>query len=275
MERKVARDPKELVLAAFAMARESGKEDWWRMTAAVLKNRLLALTRGEFNEHEYGATGFLRFLGLAGDAIRLDRSSFPPIVELKGHSDDGRAESPIKTAQVHGPSSRIRPDLWQALLDYSSGHQYVWDRVRREARQSSEVEEVEPRLPTLSRQDHSEWRAEFARAVEGSLNQSDRPRVDAWKEKGLPAASLPPVVRGQWTQWQKERVEQRARAWFREQNIDPPADLMLGPPAGKASVQGTDEYARQFALDCVRQMTTSELLELNLPLRVVLRVREG
>ncbi len=38
-----------LIFAAFAQARDSGREDWRRMTLAVLKNRILGLTDCDFS----------------------------------------------------------------------------------------------------------------------------------------------------------------------------------------------------------------------------------
>ena len=43
-------DTKTLIRKTFDMARVSGKLDWYRMTTAVLKNRLLMLTKNEFRE---------------------------------------------------------------------------------------------------------------------------------------------------------------------------------------------------------------------------------
>jgi hypothetical protein len=71
-----------LILQAFRMARDSGKADWRRMAVAVLKNRLLQLTRGAFSETAFGAQTFPEFVLRDAEITRLDKSTWPPIVEL-------------------------------------------------------------------------------------------------------------------------------------------------------------------------------------------------
>lgn len=56
-------DVRDLLKDAFEAARTSGRSTWWEMTAAVLKNRLLQLARGSFDESQFGAGRFLDLLG--------------------------------------------------------------------------------------------------------------------------------------------------------------------------------------------------------------------
>ena len=53
------------------------------MTTAVLKNRLLDLTGGTFDEAAYGATTFMDFVLRNEDTLAVDRSTAPPLVELR------------------------------------------------------------------------------------------------------------------------------------------------------------------------------------------------
>ena len=75
-------DARDLIRQAFVMARSSGKHGWERMTTAVLKNRLLVLTKNKFQESNYNATNMLDFVSQASDVVRLDKAHFPAVVEF-------------------------------------------------------------------------------------------------------------------------------------------------------------------------------------------------
>jgi len=64
------------------MARHTRKPDWYRMSAAVLKNRLLLLTDRQFDEADYGASTFNAFLKTGTGFVSLDPSTHPPTVLL-------------------------------------------------------------------------------------------------------------------------------------------------------------------------------------------------
>ena len=87
------------------------------MTVAVLKNRLLDLTDRTFKESDYGSGTFWEFVKGNKDILILDETTTPPVAILKGVSPDDHASA----------QSRIRPDLWRAVLDFSSGDMYFWD----------------------------------------------------------------------------------------------------------------------------------------------------
>src|SRR6266511_4011661 len=97
---------KRLILAAFAAARDKGVPDWRRMTSAVLKNRLLALTNGQFDERRWNATSFRQFLAQYLDLLRIDSSRHPPIVELR----DGAVDvGPTATGEPQPATSAANP----------------------------------------------------------------------------------------------------------------------------------------------------------------------
>ena len=131
------RDAQHLIVSAFQEARRLGKQDWRRMTTAVLKNRLLDLTGRRFNEAQYGATSFMEFVSHFPDILQADDSVFPPIVELYGGNADRK--SSLGGDHTQG-AYHIRSDLWQAALDYSSGTTYVWDLDRKEARPGQDLD---------------------------------------------------------------------------------------------------------------------------------------
>lgn len=135
--------PGALIIRAFERARASGKPEWFRMTTAVMKNRLLELTGNEFSEQAYGVSNIREFLALAPDTVRLTYSGGQLFVELLEGSRP--AAGPPEDRQ-----SRIRPDLWLAVMDYSSGRRYVWDPQEQSARpQVAESDASLRELPTI------------------------------------------------------------------------------------------------------------------------------
>src|SRR5947209_6134392 len=113
-----------LIESAFAAARSSGKNEWRRMTTAVLKNRLLQQTEHRFDERDFGFASLPEMLESFPDLVRLDFTTRPTTVEFVGD------EVPDVPASSAGRSvrPRIREDLWRSMLDYSAGHSWVWDK---------------------------------------------------------------------------------------------------------------------------------------------------
>ena len=146
---KTAGDVRELIRLAFWAAREKRKPDWWRMTTAVLKNRLLALTDRQFNEEDYGARTIVEFASQFPDLLLVDTTTYPPEVELR--------------------PTHIRQDLWDAVMDSRSRKVYVWDRMQRKVRTSRPEDEVEQVIPSVKKEEMATWRAEFADRYRASV----------------------------------------------------------------------------------------------------------
>ena len=53
------------------------------MTTAVLKNRLLNSTNGEFNERNFGVSSMVEFARLFPEDLEVDTQSRPPAVRLR------------------------------------------------------------------------------------------------------------------------------------------------------------------------------------------------
>ena len=260
-----------LIQQAFERAKISGKTDWHRMTTAVLKNRLLDLTGNTFNEAEYGADTFTAFVLRFSDIVHLDRSQFPPIVQLR-EAEDALAPGYVDTASSR---VRVRSDLWQAVLDYSSGTRYVWDKTKEQARPSLDVEDSSTvALPSVSQAVHQQWRGEFFDTAKTSadLTPEQEHLVDTWIQHQLPTSRLPPHLIPRWNGFLRDRVHEYLKNWFDESGSEPPSDLIAPaaePAAGKAS---SIEALRRLVLRVVEEMTEQELAGLNLPPKAVLRV---
>lgn len=264
------RDAKQLIVQAFEQSRDTGKHDWYRMTSAVLKNRILSLTGNAFSESDYGATNFMAFISRYRDLVNIDTSIIPPVIELRTSELGGLV--PAHAGQQ--PSrSRIRSDLWRAVLDYSSGTEYVWDAADWQAR-PSESEGDNPILPTVSKAMHQQWRTEFIEGVRDSaINTLDQgERVNTWARDQLPTSQLPPHLIPEWNGFLRDKVQKHLLQWFEESGIDPPSD-MVTHVAERTTRRSTDtEVLRQFIMQVVREMTEHELAQLELPSRAILRV---
>lgn len=256
----MAEESRTLIERAFARARESGRRDWHRMSVAVLKNRLLDLTGRNFREADYGASTFLEFVRSHGDILELDTTTTPPVASLKGVPTDASAGS------GHGPG-RIRSDLWRAVLDFSSGNRYVWDPVREVATSGDDVSG--PDIPTITADTFNEWKRAFASTVDDVAAEA---RVSEWTEHRYPASFLPPPLRQRWLGHLKTGVRDHLLAWFSQQDLKPPSDLLEAPKPTDASARAED--LRKRLIDCLRVMTPEELERVQVPASVLLRHRK-
>ena len=259
-----------LIRQAFERAKAGGKPDWRRMTTAVLKNRLLDLTGNTFEEAEYGADTFTAFVLRHDDIVDVDKSKSPPIVTLRQAETDS-----LDPGYVHEPSARprVRSDLWQAVLDYSSGREYVWDQLENQARPSLDGDDGSSvAIPGVTQVEHQQWRKEFADTARTSLTSEQEGQLDIWVQDQLPTSHLPRHLIPRWNGFLRDRVHEYLKNWFDESGLEPPSDLVTPasePTAGKAS---NTEALRRLVLRVVEGMTEQELARLYLPPKAVLRV---
>jgi len=255
---------RSLVLEAFRRARRTGKPEWYRMAPAVLKNRLLDVTGRRFDEREYGAQRFSELVPLLSGTISVDASVRPPVVELLPEARalvDGEEQAPQATARA-----RVRPDLWNAVLDYSSASKWRWNRETSIAEpvESDDVPDDEL-LPTISASDLVEWRNGFIDEHEGDLPESVKSAAIDWAEHGRRSESLPRNLRGLWFEYLKNRVIDTAEAWFTQHGLPIPADLREETAARPRRATGEVDELREFIIRCVRTMSAAELASLQLP----------
>jgi hypothetical protein len=279
---ELAEEGMRLIRAGFELARLSGRENWRRMTLAVLKNRLLSLTDRQFDEERWGAHSFREFVEMFPKILALDRSTQPATAEYLGEPASGpstpRLGEPATAVpgapmpRVVGADRRIRPDLWRAVLDYSSGAVYVWDGSRATAVAPSELRPGDQKrlLPTISEALLSEWRQSFVAGLTRLPSEAARDAITRWAEERLPDSVLPYDLRRQWNGELKQRLMLHLGEWSDRTGVSFPTGIVEAADQ-PSSEKVTTEKLREFVLEAVRAMSRHELEELRLPPAALLR----
>jgi hypothetical protein len=262
----------DLVRSAFDAAHQSGIETWDQMTVAVLKNRLLDLTHRVFDEREYGARSMTDLVRRRlADTVALDEEARPPVVRLL------RPEAgPVPVA---GDASRVRRDLWNAVMDYRSQVRYVWDGTRawREDEAEHGGAQRHQVLPTLTEAEMDGWRGDFIAAESSFLDGDERARtkLEHWRRHRLGTNAIPALLKQRWNTYLKDAVVVRLRGWFAAASIHEPDDLLVQPrqrrELARAAESVDPKALRELVMRCVQEMTVDELRGLPLPAGAVLR----
>jgi hypothetical protein len=229
-----------LIRAAYEAAERRGKEDWEVMSTAVLKNRLLLQTKNAFDEARYGAPTMAAFISGFPQLIKSDtrgRSTYAILVDAATASSttDPRRGSPVQDELLqrdsHSTPIRIRKDLWDSVVDYVSAEEYVWDNMHHCAR-PVQVDDSPSllRLPTLSPAQDRDIRGEFVRG-QASLSEQANRAAARWAEDALPTTALPYALRNLWRPFFRQFVLKQLRAFFSENAISEPDDLIQEPTA--------------------------------------------
>jgi hypothetical protein len=259
-----------LIREAFLKARDSGKPDWYRMRSAVLKNRLLLITAGRFDEEHFGARSFADFLTRFPELIRVDRSQMPPVVEL---IEAAASESLIVPRSTARGRPRLRQDLWQAMMDFSSGIEYVWDQETSHARARlpTDGDDV-TRMPTVTDEELRKWRQDFVTRTLENASIKDgaiEERLNAWATKRLRTLYLPPEFRGPWNEFMRKAALEKLKGWFNGKGLMLPGDVIQQPFA-ETGVPVPSELAAALT-NLLLRLSDAELSQLRLPATLVLR----
>ena len=274
-----------LILEAFALAKQSGKEDWQLMYAGPLKNRMLLLTGGE-QDIEWTATPFTSLLERFPDVLRIERGRKPPMVELLEPSrlESLPASSSIlsdnRIAEQSGVDSsahdvrrwRIRKDLWDAVLGVRASDAFVWqDGTVVRVPHDQTADHAGTELPTLTGPELDSWQGEFAHEQPPDDRYS---RVlESWARGASPTSALPRHLQHLWYGRLKTLVRDRLQAWFIEHSIEVPEDLIEVEVRGSVHRAQSASALRRLVQSCVEVMTEDELRDLHLPPAAVLRLR--
>lgn len=261
----------ELVEAAFMQAQRKQGSSAKPMALAVLNNRLLQMTDRRFKPQDFGAKDLRAFVAMLSPVFRLDGEASRVVVErvappatVDGAERAARrptASSPaiepkgtaaaVVAHRVNAPatmqvaeSGRIRKDLWQAIVDYSSGRTYVWDASVGLAR-VAQPHDLAPRMPTLSSVELDEWRLTFLEANRASLQGVALVNAQRWQEQRLSTNYLPFELQQAWNRELTLRVKQRLQEFF------------VNPPTGEPAAEGPNGAAREEAIREVFELEVS------------------
>lgn len=281
-----------LVRSAFEQAQRSGKQNWEEMTSAVLKNRLLSITKGQFSQERYGSPSFIHLARRVPDLLEvLDDSppfrfritspttrtaiASPPEAETQMEAEDTFA------SLIKGDLRRIRirDDLWRAIMDYSSHDTYVLDPDTGLARPSTALDSALPNLPTVSREEVAAWRNEFIQILDASIRTRFPEELNNWARTGQ-QSNLPGSIRGSWAEFSKRKVINKLFEWFKEREQPPPKDMIFAtegrdiPTSRVISEVVQTRRLRDLVIQAVRAMSYEELSRVPLPASVVLRITD-
>ena len=243
---------KALVIAAFERARAAGIANWKTMSAAVLKNRLLDVSGGQFDETKYGASRFAELLRALPELLDVDWESRPARATLLAELS--------ASARIEAGPRRIRDDLWRAVYDFSQGGAYVWSNGAAIWVPHADPDDLV--LPTMSAEEFSELRTVFAR-------ESGATEAAEWAKTKKGTSGLPAGLRRSWNKALQENARRRLRPWFDEHGISTSADEV--PPSGGPGDE--TERLRRFVQRCVSGMTFEELSSLLIPAAAASRTR--
>jgi hypothetical protein len=262
------------------------------MTSAVLKNRLLNITNGEFSQSRYGSPSFIHLVRRVPDLLEIVRDNAPFRLRIISPvatetSMDALPESGPQSESENAFSSllrgdlrrvRIRDDLWHAIIDYSSGNIYVIDSDTGLARPQAATDLNLPQLPTVSREEVSSWRHEFVESLDPSVRARFNDELEDWIEGGGRRSDLPGSARAPWAAFLKRKVIDVLLNWFKEHGQFPPKDMIFA--AKQDNIPSSDAIEevvqtrrlRDLIIQAVRAMTYEELSQVSLPASVVLRI---
>jgi hypothetical protein len=241
----------------------------------VLKNRILTFTSREFDEKQFGADSFREFVERFPDIVSVDASVFPPVVRLIDESAGGHDLGRAAAESEEGPRReitarhRVRQDLWQAMLDYSSGREYIWEHGHAVPVEAGATPDETLILPTISPETLAGWRDAFVSTQAKFVTPRRAQLLEAWKEGEHGSAFLPGGLRGQWNAFLKRQVLDTLESWFAEHSLDAPDDLVV-TDRSTTSHQDADQL-RSLIRQCLDVMTVEELASIQLPAAAVQR----
>lgn len=258
-----------IVINAFLAAQKKGNENWRIMTLGVLKNRMIQMTHGDFDEKKYGFNSFLEMASSVPDVLSINAEVRPIVVELVADITSG---SDINNPPP--PQRRIRSDLWRAVTDYRSGRKYILDEATSRAISYRE-ENIAPGkhkiLPTIQQSDLEDWRRDFVEKYGKTLPGEGPVRAQKWLEHRLAINFLPTSLRSLWANTFSNKVYLILKDWFKANNLsESEIDHSIVPPDTPVE---TESNLRDYIIQCISLMTKEELEQVQLPVSVIFRAR--
>ncbi|MET4488800.1 hypothetical protein [Bradyrhizobium sp. LA7.1] len=110
--------------------------------------------------------------------------------------------------------------LWGAILDFRSGHKYVWDEQAQTARVAL-AHETSGFLPTVTQAELAEWRTDFVGSHRRGLKQDELRSLLAWQSGGI-TRNLPLALQNPWKAELVSRVVTRIEDHFAKHGAPSP-----------------------------------------------------
>jgi hypothetical protein len=286
---------RQLILAAFEQAQASGKPDWRVMTLPVLKNRLLQMTDRQFSLQRYNCKSMPQLISLLPNVVQpVPGTNVVPAVQLIDETlltkvmmntmaDKSRSDShPTDSTTIDWRRTRIRDDLWNAMLDYESNSIYVLDRRSDLARKKELTDDDSLVLPTATRVKVKTWRLDFAKQSSAGATLEQASELLAWTNGPGRTAELPRALRGRWAEYLKRTISREIHEWFRSKGLTIPADVHVSADSrGDLDTDSTsiDEVVavrrlRNTLIRALSLMTPDEMSALLIPASVVARMND-
>lgn len=271
-QRKAFEDALQLLTTAVRALERSGRST----AAAGVGAKMRQLDR----------TFALKNAGLKSFRDLLDAAVGRRLIELDRAPDDYVVRLTVPDAPPT-PTSRprsLRRDLWSAILDWSPDARYAFNRLTRATeRVQGEITPDQVLAPTLSKEHHVQWMADFAATEIARDDQS--PLVEALSADD-PAATFAAALGGndsvsrRWKRHLRHRIIDRALAWSQENHvpvadISAPEAVRTPEPAAVAhpnmSSDSDDDQLREQILSVLHTLPLHELLRLRIPVGYTLR----
>lgn len=258
------------------------------MRVAVLKNRLLQMTNGQFDQSRYGEGSMVSILGQIPDVVDVVSSTTLRLadsqVESASEPEPGKGPSDdTQSTPTQGPKAwrglRIRDDLWKAIVHWDDGSIYIWDSESAIARAKEITDPDGFELPTISRDDLAHLRNEFAYSRSASETPHVKVVLEEWAKGPGGASDLPRIYRGPWLEYLKNHVYDLVLHWFKDRGIPLPDGLLLRAESrGEADPAVKDvvmtRVLRSFLIDAIGVMTYEQMASLQVPAEVLLKIRD-
>lgn len=231
-----------------------------------------------------GYTSFRKLLeaAAASGLIYVDRLKAASDLTVRLSSADGPSRLVAQNSSV---TFQVRPELWQALLDWDPDARYLLSRTEGRVIKSPTLPQDEENIliPSISREEQLQWMGEFAAS---QVDEDVKSALLAALTEDVPVRAFSRTIRNlepvgkRWKRHLKKRVLDRTNTWATEKNI-PLSAIERAEAPNKAetavptrltrSGEADDEPMKARVLGILASMPLSELLRLPIPVEYALK----
>lgn len=275
----------ELLVKTVSSWRQSGR----KTTSAGVKSGMRELDPA-FDESALGFADFSSFLEEAAGCGKISKYRQPNghwLILMPG-------EEPSEPATPPHESYRLRPDLWNALIDWDAHYLRKWDKDRGRAfmypvdDEGVVLWESRPErfcdIPSTTQARQMEWMHEFARTTPDLV----RPRLEASLGAGMMGAFRKELVEvgllGGWQNYLQHKIVEHALAWANECGV-PSRDILAaqknvnhdtgGGDSARSATRNVGSPVASQRVDSLRQLVHQAVDRMSLDELASLPIRAG